>query len=78
MIHFMVHCVGGCSRGHWQDLTGIRPSQVKCTHCGSQRIAIWKDGFCRYAYSGRVEYPMGSETPFGTKVSGPVPKPGDK
>lgn len=66
---FMVHCVGGCSGGEWKNLRGTRPSQVLCGLCYSDRIAIWHNRQCVYAYNGRVDYPMG-DTPYGTEVKG--------
>lgn len=67
--NFMVHCVGGCSRGQWRDLRGLKPSQVTCGVCGSNKIAIWHEKACVYAESGQVDYPM-FDIPHGTKVKG--------
>lgn len=68
---FTAHCID-CGRMRERDLTGIRPSEVTCTNCGSKRVAIWRMGECLYSYSGHIEYPIGKQ-PFGTKVKGPKP-----
>lgn len=68
----LVHCVGGCSRGKHRDLSGLKPSEVTCDHCGSNKIAIWHEGRCLYAYSGKVEYPFGNKQKVGDPVKGPV------
>lgn len=64
----LVHCVGGCSRAHWHNLAGVRVGDVKCDHCGGQKIAVWRYRQCIYTYNGRVDYPMG-DTPYGTEVN---------
>lgn len=67
---FMVHCVGGCSRGEWRNLTGIKPSEVTCNRCGSARVAVWIAKVCVYSYRGYVEYPMMSGSLHGARVPG--------
>lgn len=66
-----VHCVCICYRIQERDLTGQRPSEVRCGNCNSAKIAIWKGGECIYSYNGKVDYPYG-RTPFGTSVTGPT------
>lgn len=66
----MVHCVGGCYRGRFRNLDPYQLEAARCDHCGSDRLAIWQNRKCIYAYSGKVDYPMG-DTKFGTQVPGP-------